>query len=86
MISPPTSLPSWTKSATARAAPLGTGLRETAAGRAILQRVATILHDWAATPALPHAALWEASVVTGMLLDAFEPDPFATEPPCLGQA
>jgi hypothetical protein len=43
------------------------------------------MRDWARTPALPYAALWEGSVVAGMLHEPtdFEPDPFTSDMPFL---
>jgi hypothetical protein len=38
------------------------------------------LRAWARVPALPYAAMWEASVVVDLVTDQkfYEPDPFAT--------
>jgi hypothetical protein len=53
-----------------------------------LARLTHALQAWASAPALPYAALWEASVVVDLLGDQnlYEPDPLATERPYLTDA
>lgn len=48
-----------------------------------LRFVGAAVVRWTKTPALPYAALWEASVVAGAGTDdkLYEPDPFAAEHP-----
>jgi hypothetical protein len=55
---------------------------------AVLRRSAHKLGRWARVPALPYAALWEASLVAGMVREPkdFEPDPFASETPFLSNS
>jgi hypothetical protein len=46
------------------------------------------LTTWARVPALPYAALWEASLMVSLLTEheSQKPDPFATEMPFLTDA
>lgn len=52
---------------------------------AALHRLTGMVGQWLRIPALPYAALWEASLVVGQLRDqkTFEADPFSTEMPFL---
>ena len=49
----------------------------------LVRMVSSKLASWVKTPALPYAALWEASLVVDALQDreSYEPDPFVTELP-----
>ena len=50
--------------------------------RAVACHITRSLTDWARVPVLPHAALWEASVVVSLLnrRESFEPDRPAADP------
>jgi hypothetical protein len=63
-------------------APFG---RQLAALGMSLARLTRDVQAWAHVPALPHAALWEASVVVDLVNGQkfHEPDPVVGEPPFL---
>jgi hypothetical protein len=85
MISEQTALPAQARIVTGRTFATPVGARQLAVLGGILQRAAVNLRGWARLPALPYAAVWEASVVAGMLHEPkeYEPDRFATEAPFL---
>ncbi|HEY1297595.1 MAG TPA: hypothetical protein VGJ60_31320 [Chloroflexota bacterium] len=81
MISEQTALPGATRIVTSHTSATPVGRRHLTVLGGVLRRAAINLSNWARVPALPYAALWEASVVAGTLHEPkdFEPDPFATE-------
>jgi len=67
MISEQTALSAATRIETIRSFAAPISRRQLAVAGDILQRAATGLRGWVRIPALPYAALWEASVVAGTL-------------------
>ena len=67
MISEQTPLPTMTRIETTHISATPIPLRLPVVVAGVLQRVAANLRGWARVPVLPYAALWEASVITGML-------------------
>jgi hypothetical protein len=61
--------------------------RQVTAISSALHRMAIGVRDWARIPALPYAALWEASLIAGFARerDSYAPDPCATEMPFLAE-
>lgn len=64
------------------------GFHPFAALAAIVHPVVSAIHAFTRSPVLPHAQIWEASLLASFLKEPeyFEPDPFATESPFLSDS
>ena len=88
MISEPTAFPAATRIVTGRTSAIPIGRRQLAVLGGVLRQAAISMRDWARTPALPYATLWEGYVVASMLHEPtdFEPDPFTSDTPFVKDA